>query len=558
MAWDLLIKGGTLVDGTGADRRSADVALTGQKIAAVGDLSGEAARVIDATGKIVAPGFIDPHTHYDAQIFWDPLVTSTSWHGVTSVVMGNCGVGIAPCRPPDREVNMMDLVNVEAMSMEVLKAGLPWNWETFPEFMDAAAANGSGINLGFLMPLASLRHYVIGRESTERAATPEETAQIATLIEEGVSAGALGFSTTILPQHIGFQGRPLASRLASMDELRAYANALRNVGKGIIEIALSRSLGQVQPEEYELVEMLLRESGRPLTWAFMLSPDHNPGVALETLSSIRPLYEQGAVPQVSCRPFLTQVELRKPFIFSDRQVMGRAFNTTEEEQLKLYKDQSFRDDLKKALEETPGVFRGQWDRLEVQFVTDTSLEPLIGRSVAEIAAERSEHPVDTFFELGLADNLDMRFLYTIANTDVEVVGQLVGHDETLVGASDGGAHVDQICDAGYATYMLQNWVREQGKLTLERAVQRLSAEPAALFGLTDRGTVTEQKKADIVVFDADTVGSDRLPESVWDLPGGERRLVSRPRGISGVIVNGEPLFLDGEHCGGLPGEVLRP
>lgn len=558
MAWDLLIKGGALVDGTGADRRTADVAISGQQISAIGVLDGDAAQVIDAHGKIVSPGFVDPHTHYDAQIFWDPLVTSTSWHGVTSVVMGNCGVGIAPCRAADRDVNMMDLVNVEAMSMDVLKAGLPWNWETFPEFMDAAAASGSGINLGFLMPLASLRHYVIGRESMERAATRDETAQIAKLIEEGVEAGALGFSTTILPQHIGYQGRPLASRLASLEELKAYANALRRTGKGIIEIALSRSLGQVQQEEYELVEMLLRESGRPLTWAFMLSPDHNPGIALETLDRIHPLFEQGAVPQVSCRPFLTQVELRKPFIFSDRKAMGKAFNTTEDAQLKLYKDPVFRKELKKALEETPGVFRGQWDRLEVQFVNDPGLESLVGRNVAEIAREQGKEPLDTFFDLGLEDNLDMRFLYTIANTDVEVVGQLVRHGETVVGASDGGAHVDQICDAGYATYMLQNWVREQGKLSLERAVQRLTSEPAKLFGLTDRGVVAEGKKADLVIFDETTVGSDRLPESVWDLPGGERRLVSRPRGIAGVVVNGKPLYSDGEHCGGLPGEVLRP
>ena len=233
MAYDLLIKNGMLVDGTGAPARRADVAITGGKIAEIGRVSG-GATVIDAADLVVAPGFIDPHTHYDAQICWDGAVTPSSWHGVTSVIMGNCGVGIAPCKPKAREVAMRDLVNVEAIPFEVLNMGITWDWETFPEFLEAAARRNPSLNLGFLAPLTPFRHYVMGEASIERAATPDETAKIKALLGEAIDAGAFGFSTTILNQHMGYQGRPLACRNASRDELKAYANALKERDKGAI------------------------------------------------------------------------------------------------------------------------------------------------------------------------------------------------------------------------------------------------------------------------------------------------------------------------------------
>ena len=279
MAYDLVIKNGTVVDGTGAPRVRADVAIADGTIAEIGKVSGGAQRTIDAGELIVAPGFVDPHTHYDAQICWDPLLTCTSWHGVTSVVMGNCGVGIAPCKPEVREIAAWDLVNVEAIPFDVLSKGITWDWESFPEFMDAAERRGVGINLGFLAPLTPFRHFVMGEESMERAATPDETQRIAALLHEAMAAGAMGFSTTTLAQHIGFQGQPLACRLASRDELKAYANVLKELGKGSIEIALTRRAGQVLDDEYELLDFLLAESARPVTWLAMASRPDKPEYA---------------------------------------------------------------------------------------------------------------------------------------------------------------------------------------------------------------------------------------------------------------------------------------
>src|SRR5262245_34185140 len=263
MAYDLLIRNGTVIDGTGAPQYSADVAVSQGRIVEIGTIRESAARTIDATDLMVAPGFVDPHTHYDAQIDWDPLVSCSSWHGVTSVIMGNCGVGIAPCRPQQREALAWDLVNVEGMSFNVLSKGVRWEWESFPEFM-TAARQGLGINLGFLMPLSPFRSYVMGEEAQERAATADETAQIAALLRAGMWAGALGFSTTVATQHVGYRGRPLACRLASREELGAYARVLRELGYGAIEVNLGGAGSSILPQgSTELIDFLLTESKRP-------------------------------------------------------------------------------------------------------------------------------------------------------------------------------------------------------------------------------------------------------------------------------------------------------
>ena len=276
MAYDLVIKNGTVVDGTGAERKRADVAIANGKVAEIGKVTEGGRRTIDAADLIVAPGFVDPHTHYDAQICWDPMVSCTSWHGVTSVVMGNCGVGIAPCRESVREIAAWDLVNVEAIPIDALKRGITWEWETFPQYLDAAEKRRSGINLAFLAPLTPFRHFVMGEESMEREARPDEIQKIAALLGEAVQAGAVGFSTTTLAQHIGFQGRPLACRLASRDELKAYANELKRLGRGSIEVALTQRIGRVSDEEHDLLKFLLEESGRPVTWLAIASRPDKP------------------------------------------------------------------------------------------------------------------------------------------------------------------------------------------------------------------------------------------------------------------------------------------
>src|SRR3954462_4451146 len=269
MPYDLLIKNGSVVDGTGSPAPRADVGIAGGKITDVGRITGGAKKTIDAADLVVAPGFIDPHTHYDAQICWDGALTPSSWHGVTSVVMGNCGVGIAPCKPQAREIAMRDLVNVEAIPFEVLNAGITWDWETFPQYMDAAARRKPALNLAFLAPLTPLRHYVMGEASMERAASEGETREIKALLGEAMDAGAFGFSSTLLNQHLGYQGRPLACRNASREELKADCNALRSRGKGSIEIAMTKQIGVMDEAELELLDFMLAESGRPITFIAM-------------------------------------------------------------------------------------------------------------------------------------------------------------------------------------------------------------------------------------------------------------------------------------------------
>src|SRR5579885_261890 len=391
MAYDLLIKNGTVVDGTGAPRRRADVAIAGGLIAEVGKVAGGAARVIDASDLIVAPGFIDHHTHYDAQICWDPLVSCSSWHGVTTVLMGNCGVGIAPCKPDVREVAAWDLVNVEAIPFDVLQKGVTWDWVTFPEFMDAASRRRSGINLGFMAPLTPFRHFVMGAESMERAATPQETSQIAALLREAVGAGAWGFTTTVLAQHIGYQGHPLACRLASRDELAAYGHALRDLGKGAIEVALTRRAGRVADDEYELLDFLLTHSGRPVTFLAMSVSPKRPEGAGETLRRLEPLLKRGAMPQITCRPFVVQIDLRNPFSFADMEAWNRVFNQPAEVQKQIYAAPAFRQAFREELKK-PHLFNGKSHRVEILEVSNPAMKGLERKTVAEVAEERGATP----------------------------------------------------------------------------------------------------------------------------------------------------------------------
>ncbi|MEW6296207.1 MAG: amidohydrolase family protein, partial [Thermodesulfobacteriota bacterium] len=450
MSYDLLIKNGTVVDGTGAPRYRADIAVAGGTIAEIGKISDSAKQVVDASDLIVAPGFIDPHTHYDAQICWDPLVTSSSWHGVTSLVMGNCGVGIAPCRPEVREIAAWDLVNVEAIPFEVLAKGIAWEWVTFPEYMDAAQKRGCGINLGFMAPLTPFRHFVMGEESMERAATPEETAKIKALIKEAVAAGAFGFTTTNIAQHIGYQGRPLACRQASRDELKAYSNALKELGKGSIELALTNDISVVDESEYALLDLLLTESGRPVTWLALLNRDDKPDACQNTLRATAALCQKGALPQVSCRPLIIQIDLRVPFIFANLPCWKPAFNQPVEAQKRVYRDPAFRAAFRKEME-TPKVFSGRWDRAVVHEVGNPALRPLIGKSVAEIATERGKDGLDTFLDLAIEDDLRLQYTYELFNATEERIPELITDPRVMIGLSDGGAHVDMLCDAGYCT-----------------------------------------------------------------------------------------------------------
>ena len=554
--YDLLLKNGTVIDGTGAPRRRADVAIANGAIVEIGDVAGPATRTIDAGGLIVSPGFIDPHTHYDAQICWDPLLSCSSWHGVTTVIMGHCGVGLAPCKPDDRQQVAMDLVTIESIPFEALRKGVGWEWTTFAESLAAAERRGLGINAGFVCALTPLRRWVLGQDATERAATPDETRQVAALLRESVQAGAFGFSTTFLKHHFGDQGKPLACRLASRDELTAYANVLKELDTGIIELALSET-GVIGDYEYDILEHLVEESNRPVTWVFLLARDDRPEAAFESLTRTDPLNRRGCRPQVMPTPLTIQFDLHNPAIsLSNMPSWKPLFGADPETQKRAYRDPAFRERFRVELQEWG--LNWPWDRTEVNTAVSPALKPLVGRTLAAIAAERGHHPTDTFLDLALEDDLKLRYAVRLFNVDVTRVGKLITDPRTLLGLSDAGAHIDVFCTADYCTHLLGAWVREQKVMTLERAIQRISSEPAAFFGIRDRGRLAPGLAADIVLFDADTIASELRPEFIYDFPDAVGRLVTRSRGIHYTIVNGQVLYEPGQtQSAARPGKVLR-
>ncbi len=556
MAHDLHIKNGLVIDGTGAPARRADVAIAGGRVAAIGKLAGGATRTIDAAGLAVAPGFIDPHTHYDAQICWDGALTPSSWHGVTSVVMGNCGVGIAPCRPAAREIAMRDLVNVEAIPFEVLEQGITWDWESFPQYVQAAAKRKPALNLAFLAPLTPFRHYVMGEASMERAATAEETARIKALIGEAMDAGAFGFSSTLLNQHMGYAGRPLACRNASREELKAYCNALKERGKGAIEIAMTKQIGVMDDPELELLDFMLAESARPITFIAMFDRDDISEAVRTSLRKAAPMIARGARPQTSPLPLTREINMRNPFSFAGFPSWKRVFeDKSKAAQAAVYRDPAFRAQFREELKRPAGF--GNWERITVHEVKSAALKPLEGQSVAEVARAQGKDPVDVFLDLTLADDLENEFTMTSFNNRPERMAEILNNPAMLLGLGDGGAHLDMLCDSGYPTYVLGTWVRERKVLTLEHAVQRMTSDPADFFGIKDRGRLLEGLAADVTIFDPATVGSLGRPERRYDLPGGAKRMVMRSQGIAYTIVNGVVTWENGALTGAAAGTVLR-
>jgi N-acyl-D-amino-acid deacylase len=557
MPYDLLVRNGTIIDGTGAPRYRADLAIVGGRIAEIGHLDGGAKRVIDAAGLIVSPGFIDPHTHYDAQICWDPLVTCSSWHGVTSVIMGNCGVGLAPCKPAERDIAAWNLVHVEAIPYDVLNRGITWDWETFPQYMDAAERRGLGINVGCLAALSPFRHWAMGEEAMERAANEDETAHIGAMLWDAMAAGAFGFSLTVMPQHVGYKGQPLACRLASDDELRAYAREVRRAGHGVVEIALTKQPSGVSEREYELLDLLSAESQRPVTWLNLRDRDDAPEAWLETLEKVAPLLARGCRPQVAARPLIIEFNLRNPFLFGSMNSIKPAFgDKAVEAQKKLYADAEFRRKFAAELERRT-VFHEIWDRAKVKEAQNPGLKSVEWKTVREIARERSADPLDVFFELAIEDDLELTYMMPLLDINEERVARKFSDARTLIGISDGGAHVDMLCNAGYPTYLIGNFVRGRQALTLEHAVRRITSEPAHFFGIPGRGIISPGMAADLTIFDFERIGSPERPEVRYDFPGNGRRLVTRSEGIEYTIVNGTVLYQAGQHTGALPGQVLR-
>ena len=557
MSYDLLIKDARICDGTGAPLYAGAIAVEGGRIAALGRADGTARREINAGGLVVAPGFIDIHTHYDAQISWDPLLTCSSWHGVTSLLMGNCGVGVAPVRPREQSTMAWDLVNVEALPHDVLMNGVAWEWESFPEYMEAIERHGAALNTGFLVPLSALRFYVIGDEAAQRAATAEETAQMAAIFHAAMLAGAYGFSLSLAPQHIGFQGRPLASRMASREELGALCRVMRELNRGVIEILPSRV---ASADGFDLLTFLAEESRRPVTFLAILDL---PGTPLktheDTIERLKPLLARGLkiMPQVTPRPIQQYYTLRDPFIFAALDSWKPIFNRSAEEQKAQFRSAGFRQAFKdEMVNDRKAVFRGRWDRVHVVRVDKPENQGFLNKSIAEIAAMQHKAPEDAILDLGLDEDLALGITMSVINVNKDIVEKIMRLPNTLVGLSDAGAHVAQHCDAGLPSYLLSEWVRERGTLTLENGVRRLTSEIADFLDLGSKGRIEVGKDADLVMFDPDRIRA-LPPEWRNDLPGKQPRLIERSDGIEYTIVGGEVLFAHDQYQGGMPGKVIR-
>jgi N-acyl-D-amino-acid deacylase len=556
MTYDLKITGGTIVDGTGRPGFAGDLGIKDGKVVALGKAEGSAAKTIDAAGKVVSPGFVDVHTHYDAQILWDRMLTISPWHGVTTTVIGNCGFGVAPTKAVHRKLILQTLEKVEGMSLDALQAGLgeSWPFETFPQYLDALEKRGSAINVAALFGHTPLRLYVMGEESTERAATADEIAAMKKLVREAMEAGAIGFGTSVSVSHNGYGGKPVPSRQATVEEMDALVSVMGDMKRGLMQITIGREFSTRHMAEVS------RKYGVPVTWTALLSYLYGPGGHRKQLDLAAEQRKSGAlvIPQVSCRPLNFEFTFAEPFIFDVMKFMNEL--TVEDarspgSRRRAYADPAWR---RKFTAELTPLFQRWWDRTVIAWAP--SARELEEQPLAAAAAKLGKDPVDLALDLALANDLQARFRMAVMNFDEKEVAELITDPHTIIALSDAGAHASQLCDACYSTHLLAHWVRDRKTFTIEQAVHNLTQRPAEMFGITDRGVLAEGRPADVVVFDPATVGPGPL-KRVHDLPAGADRLVSEASGIDAVIVNGQLIRRDGKDAVAandkLPGRLLR-
>ncbi len=555
--FDLTITSGTIIDGSGQPGFRADVGIREGRIAALGDVGGTTAKTFDAEGHVVCPGFVDIHTHYDAQILWDRMLSVSPWHGVTTVVMGNCGFGVAPTRPEHRDLILRTLQKVEGMSLEALREGLgtDWPFESFAEYLEAIEQRGVAVNVAAYVGHTPMRLFVMGEEAVERNATEDEIEAMCRLLREAIDAGALGFASSGTEAHIGFDGKPVPSVFADADEFKALARALGETGRGILQMTVAPGdfLGDLRA--------LALESGRTVTWTALLAGLFGPGSHRALLARTAELQSEGVdvIPQVSCRPLRFEYDLGEPFPLESMPVFAELGRLDREGRKAAYGHAEFRERLRdcvRELDEKRGT--SFWERTSFTHVPGE--RALLDRPVAEVARERGTDPVDLFLDLALASDLTMRASLAMMNDDEDEVEELLRDPHVVLALSDAGAHASQLCDACFSTHLLGHWVREKGTLSLPDAVRMLTSRAAEVAGITDRGLLAEGRPADVVVFDPDIVSASAL-RRVNDLPAAADRLIADARGIKAVVVNGTVIREDGvdalDASGPLPGRLLR-
>ena len=563
MRYDLVIKNGTVIDGSGLPRYRADVGVRHGRIVSIGRIRERAREVIDADGQVVAPGFVDGHTHMDAQVFWDPLGTSSCWHGITSVVMGNCGFTLAPCAAADKHMVVRNLQRAEDIPPQAMAAGIEWNWTTFPEFLDCIELLPKGINYSGYIGHSALRTYVMGERAFDQTATEDDQKAMERELRDALRAGAMGFTTSRSPAHETPDARPVASRAASWDEVRRLVGVMGDLNAGIFELAgegVDRAAGDPGLREYHVrLRDLAVETGRPITFG-VFSRSGVPDVWRQYLALLDETAAMGGrmFAQVHSRWLSSLLSFKTQLPFDRLPVWMELRALPLDEQRRKLRD----PELRRRLIEASGGRAGRrpvgpeprpadYDRL---LVFDSVEGP--HRTVAEVARERDQHPAETMIDLALEKDLDQFFLQPIANEDQDYALELMRHPRTVTTFSDSGAHVSQLMDSSLQTHLLSHWVRAKQAFTLEQAVRMLTLVPATLWGFSDRGLIREGMAADLVVFDPDTIAAE-MPEVVDDLPGGARRLIQRTRGMAATVVNGEVLLRDGKHTGALAGQLLR-
>jgi N-acyl-D-amino-acid deacylase len=563
MSYDLVIKNGMVIDGSGLPRYRADVGVRHGRIVAIGRIRERAREVLDAEGHVVTPGFVDGHTHMDAQVFWDPLGTSSCFHGITTAVMGNCGFTLAPCAESDKHLVIRNLQRAEDIPPEAMEAGIEWRWTTFPEFLDCLESLPKGINYAGYIGHSALRTYVMGERAFEQPAGETEMEAMERELRDAIRAGAIGFTTSRSPSHETPDGHPVASRIATWDEVRRLVGVMGDLNAGIMELAgegVDRAANDPGLHDYHVrLRKLAVESGRPITFG-VFSRRGVPDVWRTYLALLDETAAAGGrmFAQVHSRSLSALLSFRTQLPFDRLPVWKELRALPLAEQRRRLRDPEVRRRLVQASGEHDGRKAVGTEARPADYdwlmVFDTVEGP--HRTVAQVARERGQHPAETMIDLALEKDLELFFRQPLANEDQDYALELMRHPRTVTTFSDSGAHVSQLMDSSLQTHLLSHWVRAKGAFTLEQAVRMITFVPATLWGFADRGLIREGMAADLVVFDPQTIGAE-MPEVVDDLPAGARRLVQRARGIKATVVNGEILLREGKHTGALPGQLLR-